>query len=109
MACGTAPAGCPGPEPGRVREFLHEHHGREWLFWLDTDMGFAAGHAGAAAGGRRPGGAADRRGLCFSQQEIESDGMGGWRCAPTPTIYDWITWMTASRGSRSAGTTRATR
>jgi hypothetical protein len=27
--------------------------------------------------------------LCFTQRETEADGMGGWRCHATPTVFDW--------------------
>jgi hypothetical protein len=61
----------------------------EWLFWIDTDMGFlpdtvdrllAAAHAD------------DRPvigGLCFGLREVAYDGMGGRRVMPVPTLFDW--------------------
>jgi hypothetical protein len=27
--------------------------------------------------------------LAFSQREMAPDGLGGWRCTATPTIFDW--------------------
>jgi hypothetical protein len=42
-----------GPQPGRPRVPRPTSRTHEWLFWLDTDMGFTAGRAGTAAR-RRP-------------------------------------------------------
>jgi hypothetical protein len=28
--------------------------------------------------------------LAFTQREEQSDGMGGWRCRATPTVFDWL-------------------
>jgi FkbM family methyltransferase len=74
-----------------VYDFLHEYPDAQWLFWLDTDMGFPPETLELLIAAADP---VDRPivgALCFSQQEIESDGMGGRRTQPTPTIYDWIT------------------
>lgn len=61
----------------------------DWLFWTDTDMGFAADILErlleSADPVKRPVVAA----LCFSQRETQPDGMGGYRCAATPIIFDW--------------------
>ena len=62
----------------------------EWMWWTDTDMGFApdtldallttaeempyAGVVGA---------------LAFSWKITGADGLNGFRCAPQPTIYGW--------------------
>jgi glycosyltransferase involved in cell wall biosynthesis len=62
----------------------------DWLWWVDTDMGFAPDTVDRLFEAADP---ADRPivgALCFSQREISADGMGGWRCAATPTIYDWV-------------------
>lgn len=74
-----------------VYDFLTEFPDAQWLFWLDTDMGFPPDTLEALLEAADP---ADRPmvgALCFSQQEIESDGMGGRRTQPTPVLYDWIT------------------
>ncbi len=70
-----------------VEQFLASDE--DWLFWVDTDMGFTADslerlfvHADA-----------DERpvvgGLCFSNRETGSDGYGGFTTFPIPTIYRW--------------------
>lgn len=72
-----------------VQTFLTEGKA-DWLFWVDTDMGFAPDTidrlVASADRIERPIVAA----LCFSQRELHPDGMGGWRCQATPTIYDWV-------------------
>ena len=71
-----------------VKAFLTEHQA-EWLFWIDTDMGFAADTVDRLLAVADP----DQRpvvgGLCFTQREEKSDGMGGWRCLASPTVFDW--------------------
>jgi hypothetical protein len=68
--------------------FLEEKRA-DWLFWLDTDMGFAPDTLDrlfeAADPVERPVVGA----LCFTQRETRSDDMGGWRCMATPTVFDW--------------------
>ncbi|HEX2550055.1 MAG TPA: hypothetical protein VHK64_00555, partial [Nocardioidaceae bacterium] len=73
-----------------VHEFL-EDHSAEWLFWLDTDMGFQPVALELLLEAADPVERPIVGGLCFAQREDEPDGMGGWRTQPTPTIYDWIT------------------
>ena len=71
-----------------VKAFLKEHQA-EWMFWIDTDMGFAPDTVDRLLAVADP----DQRpvvgGLCFTQREETSDGMGGWRCRATPTVFDW--------------------
>lgn len=74
-----------------VYDFLTEYPDVEWLFWLDTDMGFAPDVIEALIESADPQERPIVGALCFSQQEIESDGMGGRRTQPTPVVYDWIT------------------
>lgn len=72
----------------------------EWLFLIDTDMGFAADTVerlvAAADPAERPAVGA----LCFSLREYDHDGMGGRRSVPVPTLYqlahseDGGTWFT---------------
>lgn len=71
-----------------VKEFLDDRAG-DWLFWVDTDMGFAPDTVDRLLDAAHP---VDRPvvgALCFSQRETTPDGMGGWRCTATPTIFDW--------------------
>jgi hypothetical protein len=71
-----------------VAAFLKEHDAH-WLLWIDTDMGFAPDTLDRLFDAADP----DLRpivgGLCFTQREEQSDGMGGWRCRATPTVFDW--------------------
>lgn len=86
--CG--PAGIAAARNDAVAQFLDGGTG-EWLLWLDTDMGFPGDLPGqllaAADPARRPVMGA----LCFTQQQAVPDGLGGWRCTPIPTIFDWTT------------------
>lgn len=62
----------------------------EWLFIVDTDMGFAPDALErlliAADAKERP----IMGGLCFAQREINQDGMSGYRTVPRFTILDWV-------------------
>lgn len=73
-----------------IKEFLGEKNA-EWLWWIDSDMGFYPDTIDRLVAAADP----DERpivgGLCFSQREVNPDGMGGWRCRITPTIFDWTT------------------
>lgn len=73
------------------REFLEDYPDAQWLFWLDTDMGFGPDTLELLLGAADPVERPIVGGLCFAQRDDEPDGMGGWRTQPTPTIYDWIT------------------
>ena len=71
-----------------VRAFLDEHQA-EWLFWIDTDMGFAPDTIDRLLEAADPVERPLVGGLCFTQREEKSDGMGGWRCLASPTVFDW--------------------
>jgi hypothetical protein len=71
-----------------VRAFLDEHQA-DWLFWLDTDMGFQADTLERLMAAADPIERPIVGALAFTQREEESDGMGGWRCRATPTVFDW--------------------
>jgi len=64
-------------------------HDDEWLFWIDTDMGFTADTVdrllASADKDKRP----VVGGLCFANKETEPDGLGGFLTFPVPTIYQW--------------------
>ena len=70
-------------------DFLAEKNA-DWLFWVDTDMGFPPDIVDRLMEAADP----DERpivgALAFSQREEVDDGMGGWRCRATPTIFDWV-------------------
>jgi hypothetical protein len=72
-----------------VTHFLEDGKA-DWLFWIDTDMGFQADTVDrllvAADPVERPMVGA----LAFTQTEKDEDGMGGWRCQATPTVFDWM-------------------
>lgn len=61
----------------------------EWLWMVDTDMGFAPDTIDRLVAAADP----DKRpivgALCFSQREVDQDGMGGWNTLATPTVFDW--------------------
>lgn len=73
---------------GTVRDFLAVP-GLDWLFWVDTDMGFEPDTldrllAMADATERPIVGA-----RCYMQQYTSDDGMGGYHARARATIYDW--------------------
>lgn len=62
----------------------------EWLFFIDTDMGFNPDTIERLVEAADP---VDRPivgGLCFAQKETRQDGMSGYRTAPRVTILDAI-------------------
>jgi hypothetical protein len=62
----------------------------DWLFVVDTDMGFAADTLYRLLKEADP---VDRPivgALCFAWRELESDGLSGYRCEPRPTIFDYV-------------------
>jgi Predicted glycosyltransferases len=86
MRCGTN--GLVEARNKAVQTFLEEDKA-DWLFWIDTDMGFEPDVVDrlfeAADPEKRPMVGA----LCFSWHEDEPDTMGGYRHTATPTVYDW--------------------
>jgi hypothetical protein len=71
-----------------VRDFLADGRA-DWLFWVDTDMGFDPDTVDRLMTAADPVERPVVGALCFSQRETSSDGMGGWRCKATPTVFDW--------------------
>jgi hypothetical protein len=71
-----------------VRTFLAEHRA-DWLWWTDTDMGFApdtlARLMAAADPVRRPVMGA----LCFTRRHQGPDGLNGSATYAAPTVWDW--------------------
>lgn len=61
----------------------------DWLFWIDTDMGFAADTVDRLMAYADPTERPIVGGLCFANREVEVDGLGGFRTRAVPTIYYW--------------------
>jgi hypothetical protein len=71
-----------------VEAFLSRDN--DWLFVVDSDMGFASDTVERLLDAADP----DERpivgALCFAWKELELDGMGGYRCEPRPTLFDYV-------------------
>jgi hypothetical protein len=80
-----------------VAAFLAEDTA-DWLFWIDTDMGFAPDTVDRLMAAADPVERPIVGGLCFTQREEQSDGMGGWRTRATPTVFDWTVLETGQMG-----------
>lgn len=90
MRCGTD--GLVDCRNKAVAEFLAQDNA-DWLFWVDTDMAFAPDTVDRLLEVADPVERPVVGGLCFSQRETTSDGMGGWRCHAVPTVFDWTTYQ----------------
>lgn len=84
-----------------VRTFLEERTA-EWLWWVDTDMGFAPDVVDQLLAVADPVSRPVVGGLCFAQRETGPDGFGGWQVQPSPTLFDWATYPAAD-GSQPGG------
>lgn len=71
-----------------VQIFLDEKPA-DWLFWIDTDMGFKPNTVDRLLAAADPVERPIVGGLCFSNKETGEDGLGGWRTEAVPTVYDW--------------------
>lgn len=71
-----------------VKTFLAERDG-DWLFWIDTDQGFAADTVDRLLAAADPVARPVVGALAFSLREMDPDGVGGWRTRATPTVFDW--------------------
>jgi hypothetical protein len=71
-----------------VEEFLADSRAG-WMWWVDTDMGFAPDTVDRLLAAADPAERPIVGGLCFSQIERQPDGFGGWTCVATPTVMDW--------------------
>lgn len=87
MRCGTD--GLPAARNATVLQFLSSD--ADWLFWIDTDMGFRPDIVERLLEAADPTERPIVGALCFAQRELAGDGTGGYRCTATPTIYDWST------------------
>lgn len=61
----------------------------QWLWWIDTDMGFAPDSIDRLLEAADPAERPVMGGLCFGQREYEQDGVGGFRPVAWPTVMDW--------------------
>lgn len=83
---------CSGPRgliEGRndaVRYFLDKTP-HEWLFWVDTDMGFQADALDRLLAAADPATRPVIGGLCFALKLTGPDGFGGFNVSPVPTIF----------------------
>ena len=59
----------------------------EWLFMVDSDMGFDKESLDRLLAAADPSDRPVVGGLCFVQRETVSDGQGGWRWRPLPTMF----------------------
>jgi hypothetical protein len=62
----------------------------DWLFWVDTDMGFAADSVDRLLAAADPVERPIMGGLCFAMREVGIDGAGGYLVQPATTIYEWV-------------------
>ncbi|HEY9371530.1 hypothetical protein [Streptomyces sp.] len=85
IRCGTD--GLPSSRNEAAARFLQLDS--EWLFWIDTDMGFAPDTVDRLVAAADPVERPIVGALCFAQREMKADGMSGYRVRAAPTIYDW--------------------
>lgn len=84
-------AGAGGIAEGRnsvTRDFL-ANPDAAWLWMVDSDMGFAPDTLDRLLATTTGEGAGAVGALCFALRIEGSDGMGGYRWRPQPTIYGW--------------------
>jgi len=86
MKCGTD--GLVAARNQVVVKFLESD--AQWLFWVDTDMGFLADTVSNLLEHADPVTAPVVGALCFSNKETHTDGYGGNRFTPVPTLYHWV-------------------
>jgi cephalosporin hydroxylase len=70
-----------------TRLFLDRCAEREWLLFIDTDMGFTPDAAQRLLEAADPVERPVVGALCFALMEANYDGMGGWRRTIVPTMY----------------------
>ena len=70
----------------------------DWLFWVDTDMGFAANSVDRLVEAADPTDRPIMGGLCFAMREVGIDQAGGYLVQPAPTIFDWTKYPNGQQG-----------
>lgn len=78
-----------------MKQFLHATNS-DWLFWIDTDMGFAPNTVDRLLEAADPVERPIVGGLCFMNREYGPDGMGGMLTDSVPTIFQWYKGMIGS-------------
>lgn len=71
-----------------AKHFL-EKTSHDWLFTIDSDMGFAPDTIERLVEAADPETRPVVGALCFGMRETSSDGMQGWVTVPFPTLYGW--------------------
>jgi GT2 family glycosyltransferase len=71
-----------------AREFLT--HDADWLFIVDSDMGFAPDTLERLLDAADPDERPIMGVLYFAWREVEVDGASGFRCKAAPVIHDWV-------------------
>lgn len=69
-----------------------------WLFWTDTDMGFAPDTVDRLIAAADPVERPIMGALAFSSKEIRPDGLGGYWTQPIPTVLDWTVTPSGEAG-----------
>jgi hypothetical protein len=85
-------AGTGGIPEGRnecVRNFL-DHTDGEWLFFIDTDMGFDSDTVERLVESATTAGANVMGGLCFALRKMSGASFKGIRHGIIPTVYQWV-------------------
>lgn len=70
-----------------VKQFLFTDS--EWMFWIDTDMGFAPSTVDRLLEAADPVERPIMGALCWMNRELGPDGMGGWLTDAAPTVFQW--------------------
>jgi GT2 family glycosyltransferase len=71
----------------------------QWLFMIDADMGFAPHALDDLLSLADPQDRPIVGGLAFAQRESCADGMNGFRCFPSPTLFDYRVTGKGPKGS----------
>lgn len=88
--------GLPAARTRVAEQFLTS--GVDWLWVVDTDMGFAPDALSRLLASADPVERPIVGALCFANRETHTDGFGGYRCSAVPTLYQW-----AQRGDGTSG------
>lgn len=94
MKCGTD--GLVAARNDTVKAFLRSP--AQWLWWVDTDMGFAPDSLDRLLEAADPVQRPLMGALCFSNRETKLDGFNGYRCDPVPTVYRFVTMPNGQNG-----------